>query len=76
MVIEVFPIGSHVRVINDSPWQGLRGTILTLHMIAAPLDDPLCFYLVALEGTQIKEPMWFEHDKVKLMTSPIVAFEA
>jgi hypothetical protein len=56
-VIEVFPIGSRVRVTNDSPWRGLRGTILTIHMIAAALDEPFCFYLVALDGVQLKEPI-------------------
>jgi hypothetical protein len=49
--IEVFPIGSRVRVTNYSPFRGLRGSILTIHMIAAALEEPFCFYLVALEGT-------------------------
>jgi hypothetical protein len=31
---------------------------------------------VALEGTQIKEPIWFEHEEVELVTAPLVALEA
>jgi hypothetical protein len=70
--IEVFPIGSRVQVVNYSPLRGLRGTILTIHMIAAPLDEPFCFYLIALEGVQLKEPIWFEYTEVELLTPPSV----
>jgi hypothetical protein len=28
-------------------------------------DEPFCFYLVALEGAQIKEPVWFECEEVE-----------
>ena len=68
--IEVFPMGSRVRVINYSPLHGLRGTILTIHMIAAPLAEPFCFYLIALEGVQLQEPMWFEYYEVELVGPP------
>ena len=29
----------------------------------------------ALEGTQLKEPMWFEYDQVELITSPLIGLE-
>ncbi len=48
--VEVFLKGSRVRVTNYSPFRGLRGTIISIHMIAVDLDEPFCFYLVALEG--------------------------
>jgi hypothetical protein len=67
--VEVFPIGSRIRVSNDSPWRGLRGTILTIHMIAVTLDEPFCFYLIALEGVQMPEPIWFEYTEVELVAS-------
>jgi hypothetical protein len=65
--VDVFPMGSRVRVINYSPFRGLRGTIRAVHRIAADLDEPSCFYLVALEGVHIKEPMWFEYHEVELV---------
>ena len=49
--VEVFAIGSRVRVTNYSPFRGLKGTILTFHRIAAALAEPFCFYLLAFEGT-------------------------
>ena len=36
-------------------------------MIAALDERPFCFYLVALEGVHIKEPMWFEYHEVELV---------
>jgi hypothetical protein len=71
-VIEVFPIGSRVRVTNYSPFRGFKGTILTIHQIAAALDEPFCFYLVALDGVQLKEPIWFEYTEVELISPPSV----
>jgi hypothetical protein len=54
-----------VLVTNYSPFRGFRGTILAVHRIAVDLDEPFCFYLVALEGVYIKEPMWFEYNEVE-----------
>ena len=70
--VEIFPLGSRVRVINYSPFRGLKGTILTIHMIAAALDEPFCFYLIALEGVQLKEPIWFEYTEVEILTQPSI----
>ena len=36
-------------------------------MIAVTLDEPFCFYLIALEGVHIKEPIWFEYHEVELI---------
>jgi hypothetical protein len=55
---------------NYSPFRELKGTILTIHMIAAALDEPFCFYLIALEGVQLKEPIWFEYSEVELIAPP------
>jgi hypothetical protein len=72
LVVEVFPIGSQVQVANYSPFRGFIGTILTFHMIAVPLDEPFCFYLVALEETHTQEPVWFEYYEVELVAPPLV----
>ncbi len=70
MEADVFPIGSRVRIANYSPFRGLKGTIRAVNMIDADLDEPFCFYLVALEGLHIKEPVWFEYHEVELVAPP------
>ena len=70
--IEVFPIGSLVYITNYGPFRGLRGTIRTVHMVAVGPDEQCYFYLVALEGIHIKEPMWFEYQEVELVAPPPV----
>jgi hypothetical protein len=64
---DVFPLGSRVRVAHDSPFRGRKGTILAIHMIATPGEPTFCFYLVALDGTQLQEPLWFEYHEVELV---------
>lgn len=78
MGVNVFPIGSWVRVISYGPFRGLRGTIRSVNTISSPdLDEePFCFYLIALEGTHLPEPVWFEYDEVELISAPLVALEA
>ena len=41
-------------------------------MIDTDFDEPFCFYLIALEGVQLKEPIWFEYTEVELITPPYV----
>ncbi len=72
----VYSPGSLVQVTSYGPFRGLNGTIQKVDTISDDIEEPFCFYLVALEGTQIKEPMWFEYDEVELITSPLVALEA
>ena len=64
---EVYSIGSRVRVVNNSPFRGLKGTILANHMIATPGKPTFCFYKIALDYTQLHEPMWFEYHEVELV---------
>ena len=64
----VFAEGSRVRVVNYSPFRGLKGTIRIVHCIV-PLDEPFCFYQIELEGAQVKEPIWFAYEEVELLTS-------
>ena len=75
MQTNVLPVGSLVDVISYSPFRGLKGTVQTVNTIADEAEEPLCFYLVALEGTQLQEPVWFEHDEVEaveVLASPMV----
>jgi hypothetical protein len=64
---DVFPIGSRIHVVNDSPFRGSKGTILAINMIATPGEPTFCFYLVALTGAYLLEPLWFEYREVALV---------
>ena len=64
---DVFPIGSRVYGANGSSFRGRKGTILGIHMIATPGEPTFCFHLVALDGTQLQEPLWFEYHEVALV---------
>jgi hypothetical protein len=66
---DVLPIGSKVRVVNDSPFRGRKGTILAIHMIATPGEPVFCFYLVALDEAHLQEPLWFEYQEVELVAT-------
>ncbi len=64
----IYPPGSLVQVTSYSPFRGLRGTVQVVDTIADDLEEPFCFYLIALEGAQMKEPIWFEYDEVGLVS--------
>ena len=69
MNTQVFAAGNRVRVISYSPFRGLRGTIRTVDSIPPhKVDEPFCFYRIELEGSHIKEPIWFEQAEVELVT--------
>ena len=71
---QALPPGSRVRVVSYGPFRGLKGTIRKVNTIAGLEDDEaFCFYLVEVEGTHIKEPIWFEYDEVDLVGSNLVA---
>ena len=72
----IYPVGSPIHVTSYSPFRGLNGKIQAVDTISDDVEEPFCFYLVDLEGTQLKEPMWFEYDEVELITSSLVALEA
>ena len=59
--------GSRVQVSGSGPFRGLSGTILIVDAIPADLEEAICFYLVALEGALIKEPVWFAGDEIELV---------
>jgi len=72
----VFSEGSLVRRANYSPFHGRKGIFRKVDCTFDNSEEPFCFYLMALEGTQIKEPLWFEDDEVELVRSPLVTSQA
>ena len=68
MQTNVLPVGSLVDVTSYSPFRGLKGTVQAVNTIADEDEEPFCFYLVALEGTHIQEPIWFEHHEVEALS--------
>ncbi len=76
MQTNVLPVGSLVDVTSYGPFRGLKGTVQMVNTIADEEEELFCFYLVALEGTHIQEPIWFEHDEVEaaeVVAAPLVA---
>jgi hypothetical protein len=65
-----------VQVTSYGPFRGLRGTVRSVHIFADDLDEPFCFYLIALDGAQTKEPIWFAYDEVELVASHFVMLQA
>jgi hypothetical protein len=63
----VVPVGSRVRVTSYGPFRELQGTILEVIAIGDDWEDPVCFYLIALEGAMIPTPIWFEYHEVELI---------
>jgi hypothetical protein len=71
---QVLPSGSRVCVVSYGPFRGLKGTIRKVDTIAGlEAGVAFCFYLVELEGTHNKEPIWFEYDEVELVGINLVA---
>ena len=70
---KVLQVGSRVRVTSYGPFRGLNGTIRTVDTIIADFEEPFCFYLVALDGTYMKEPIWFEYNEVEGIDPPIAS---
>ena len=65
---QVLSAGSRVRVISYGPFRGLKGTIRKVDTIPGlETGEAFRFYLVELEGTHVKEPIWFERDEVELV---------
>jgi hypothetical protein len=72
-MMNVFPLGSRVQVISYGPFRRLKGTIRAVDTMFADLEAPCSFYLIALDGLHLPEPIWFEYDEVELIASPLVA---
>jgi len=71
----ILQVGSRVSVTSYGPFRSLRGTIRTIDTIPVDLQESFCFYLVALDGTYSKDPIWFDYSEVELVTSPLAALQ-
>ena len=67
-----FSVRNRVRVTSYSPFRGLEGTIQIVDEITGDLEEPFWFYLIALEGASIPQPIWFESQEVELIDAPAV----
>ena len=70
MKYSVVPVGSWVRVTSYGPFRELHGTIREVISIGNDWEDPVCFYLIALEGAAMPMPIWFECHEVELIGFP------
>ena len=61
---DLFPIGSRVCVVNESPLKGRKGTILAIRMTATPGEPTSCYYLVALDGADLLDIQRFEFQEI------------
>lgn len=64
----VFQVGSRIRIISYNPFRGLKGTIRTVHEMP-DIDVSFCFYLVALEGSYVKEAVWFQYEEIESVSA-------
>ena len=72
----VVPVGSRVRVTSYGPFRDLQGTIKEVISIGEDWEDPVCFYLIALEGATISTPIWFEYHEVELIGFPATMLQS
>ena len=66
----IVPEGSRVRVTSYGPFRELQGTIKEVNSIGDEWEDPVCFYLIALERATILTPILFEYHEVELIGFP------
>jgi hypothetical protein len=70
MKYSIVPVGSWVRVTSYGPFRELHGAIREVISIFDDREDPVCFYLIALEGVTMPMPIWFECHEVELIGFP------
>jgi hypothetical protein len=75
MSFRALPVDSRVRVTSYGPFREQWGTVRDVHLIAADFEEPFCYYLIALDSGQRKEPLWFDYSEVELITSSLFAFQ-
>jgi hypothetical protein len=57
-------------VTSYGPFRELHETIQEVNSIDDDWQDPVCFYLIALEGATILTPVWVEYDQLELIGFP------
>ena len=76
MAAATLEVGYRVCVVSYGPFHGLKGTVKQVHTIADShaahdTDEVFCFYYVALDAVQIKEPVWFQNSEVEPLTTSL-----
>lgn len=64
--------GKRVYATNSGPFCGLKGTIRQARAIGDHVEDPFCFFLIALGS--LREPLWFEYVGVGFLEEAFGAF--
>jgi hypothetical protein len=64
----IFQSGQRVCITSYGPFRRLVGTVQSVDTIASG-SEPYCFYLIDLEGTQTKEPLWFDREEVESVSA-------
>lgn len=57
--------GKRIIVTHYGPFRGLRGSFVQVYTMNDKEEEPLCFYLIALD-TQ-REPIWFELAEIEAL---------
>lgn len=70
MMNAILQTGNRVRVTSYGPFRGLQGIIQRVDVISDELEDPFCFYLIALEGSAFWTPVWFDWHEVECIGFP------
>jgi hypothetical protein len=65
--------GNRVRVTSYGPFRGLQGIIQRVDVISDDLEDPFCFYSIALEDSVFRTPVWFAWHEVECIGFPASA---
>jgi hypothetical protein len=69
-------VGNRVYVTSYGPFQGLRGTIQEVVSTSDDVEDPFCFFLIALEGVTIPTTIWFACPEVELIGFPAITLQS
>ena len=69
----ILQTGNRVRVTSYGPFRGLQGIIQRVDVISCELEDPFCFYLIALEGSALQAAIWFAWHEVECIGFPASA---
>lgn len=69
-------LGNRVYVTSYGPFRGLRGMIQAVVSISDDVEDPFCFYLIALEGVTIPTSIWFACHEVEFIGFPATTLQS
>ncbi len=71
---DILQTGNRVRVTSYGPFRGLQGIIQWVDVISDDPGYPFCFYLIDLEGSSTRMPVWFAWHEVECTGFPASAY--